>query len=250
MTDHILGRFGVPPEAESIWRLLIDRPMADINEVAQRADLTPTATRAAIEALFAARLVQRSSNPIGAAVIDPALAIESHIGRVERQLSEELLEAVALRTSIPSLATAYARGRAASRNDEPGFEIVGDIQDIRRQLYLAGEATETDTRSLYHSSTVEGFRDAVAADLAVMARGVRCRSIVAPGELNSPEIYAELEAAHARGESLRTHPNIPTRLQIYDRKLAVLRVDPTTFGAAPCSLELKLSSMRWWRRSR
>jgi hypothetical protein len=61
----------------------------------------------------------------------------------------------------------------------------------------------------------------------VMARGVRCRSIVAPGELNSPEIYAELEAAHARGESLRTHPNIPTRLQIYDRKLAVLRVDPT-----------------------
>jgi DNA-binding CsgD family transcriptional regulator len=64
-------------------------------------------------------------------------------------------------------------------------------------------------------------------DREAISRGVLCRCIISSVELNDPEIYVELERAHAQGEFLRAVPAVPTRLLLYDRDLAVMLVDPT-----------------------
>jgi DNA-binding CsgD family transcriptional regulator len=225
-TDQLLGRFGVSPDAEKLWRLLIETPTADSHEIARRTGLSPANTDTAIEALIIARLVQRSSTPTGVLAIDPALAIESHVGPAERQHFEGLETLSALRAQIPALVDEYSRGRA-SVEDRPRIEIISALDDIRWQIYLAAEGCKREALNLHHSTTTEGLRDGQPSDIRMIANGVRCRSIVGARELDDPEFYSELEGAHARGELFRTLPEVPTRMLIFDRDLAVVAVDPS-----------------------
>jgi DNA-binding CsgD family transcriptional regulator len=226
-TDQLLGRFGVPPDAEKLWRALMAGPHASVGELTSRTGLSVTEVDAATQVLLAARLVQRSAKPAGVVAIDPALAIESHIGHEERTLLDGLQELTALRAEIPAFVSDYARGRRAA-GDEAGVEIIVALDDVRHQIYQASQRVKADVRSLYHTSTVESFRDSQPSEVEMLGRGVRSRSIIGAQELNDPEIYAELEKQHTRGDSFRALPEIPTRMLIYDRELAILRVEATT----------------------
>jgi DNA-binding CsgD family transcriptional regulator/predicted transcriptional regulator len=221
----VLGRFGVPADAEALWRALMTNPRADVPALSLATGMPAEEVEAALQALADSHLVRPSSDPPGVVAIDPALAVETHIARAERKIAEQIEELSALRARVPELASEYARGRA-SAGDEPGFEIIVGLEDIQRQIYLAGERTTADHRNLVHSQTAAGLRDAKQVDIEQLARGVRQRSIVGPRELADPDFYSELEAIHARGSQIRTRPEIPTRLIIMDRDLAVLPVDP------------------------
>jgi DNA-binding CsgD family transcriptional regulator len=223
---NVLARFGVPLEAEALWRALIATPKARPDELSRRLGLRPGELEAAKIALFDSRLVQQSSAPSGVAAIDPSVTLESHVVRAERELVDGLGELAALRATVPALANEYMRATATD-GGQAGVEIIVDVSDVRRQIYLASEAVKSDSRSLYYSSTVGGLADADPWVIDMMQRGVRCRSIIGPHELGDPGLYAGLEAWHSRGEQLRALPDIPTRLLIFDNDLAVLAVDPT-----------------------
>jgi DNA-binding CsgD family transcriptional regulator len=226
-TSHaaLLEQFGVPPEAEKVWRLLLARPNIEPSDIASESELSPQAVEQAMQSLLSARLVQHGPTPTKLLAIDPTLAVESHIVSAERQLSEKLEALSALRAQLPGLADDFSRGRAAI-SDRPGVEIIVALEDIRRQIYLAAEGCRHEARHIYHSSSVEGFRDAAETDFNMMSRGVRSRAIVPGEELQDPDVYAEIITCQARGDLFRTLPLVPTRLIIYDRDLAVLRVDP------------------------
>jgi DNA-binding CsgD family transcriptional regulator len=223
---RLLERLEVSAEAEELWRVLIEAPLASAEEIGQQTRLAPAALEGAINALVSAQLVQRSAGPLGVTAVDPALAIESHLRRAERRLSEDLQHLATLRAAIPLLSTAYAHGRPAT--DEPsGIEVIVALDDVRRQIYLASEGARHETRSLLHSMTAPGLRDAGQSDLEMASRGIRRRSIVGSADLSDPDVFAELQTLQSRGESFRALPEVPTRLQIYDRQLAVLLVDST-----------------------
>jgi DNA-binding CsgD family transcriptional regulator/sugar-specific transcriptional regulator TrmB len=223
--EAVLEDFGVPSNAQAIWRILLANPDSRPRELGQLTGLSVKEVAPALDALVEARLVRPSSAPAGVTAIDPALVIETHIARAERQIAERAEQFAELRALIPEFAHEYARGRPTG-TVQAGVEVITELSAIRRQIYLASETTTADARSMYHSTTVEGVRDGLQADLEMMRRGVRCRSIVGPNDLADPDLYAELEVCHAQGELFRALPDIPTRLMIFDRSAAVLRVDP------------------------
>jgi DNA-binding CsgD family transcriptional regulator len=229
----VLEQFGVPPSAQGVWRVLLRTPNIELDELLALEGLSAAQFSMVASALLEAQLVHESDSPAGLTAIDPSLAVETQIARAERQLAERAEGFASLRALIPDLTRDYARGRA-EYGPQPGIEVLESVHDIRRHIYLAAETTVSDARSMYYSTTVAGIEDGLRADLDMIARGVRCRSIVGPHELSDPALFAELEAWHRHGELFRTLPEIPNRTLIFDRKLAVMMVDPADhrLGAA------------------
>ena len=120
----LLGRFGVTPNAEAVWRILLADPNADADDLAFQAKLNGHELVDAMDALIDGQLARPSSTPSGIAAIEPTLAIETHIARAERAMAQMTEDLASLRTHVPTLAKDFARGRA-SAGDHPGFR--GDL---------------------------------------------------------------------------------------------------------------------------
>jgi DNA-binding CsgD family transcriptional regulator len=222
---RLLERFGVPAEAETLWRGLMANPTVASEELANSAGLSARQFDSTVRMLIEARLLRNADTPTGLVATDPTLAVEAHIVRAERGLTAQLDELAQLRGQIPQLARIFALGRGVAR-DQPGFEIIDSLDDVVRQIHVAVEQTTKDLRSLVLSQSAAGLRQARDVDHAALARGVRLRSIVGTRDLEAPELYAQLEFSHQHGELIRAVPQVPTRLLILDRNVAVLPIDP------------------------
>jgi DNA-binding CsgD family transcriptional regulator len=224
---RLLRRLGISHAAELVWRVLLTNPDASVLDFESGTGLTADQIAGAIAELTSAGLTRAADTPVGAVAIDPSLALETQLVRSEREMAERAEEFAAIRAEIPDLTGEFARGRA-SAGDLPGFEIVVPLQDIRRQLYLAAERVTNDLRSTEHAPYRSmDFTDGQPAQTALLARGVRDRTIVPPHALDDPDLYAEYERMETLGHETRMLANISTRIVIYDRDLAIVPVDPT-----------------------
>jgi DNA-binding CsgD family transcriptional regulator len=228
----MLSEFGVPSDAEALWRLLVAGPTADNADLARRLKSSEADVAAAAAVLVDAQLVRLGDTPSGLVAIDPSLAVEAHILKAERQLAERSEALAMVRAQIPDVAVDYARGRADSGH-HPGFEVIVPLADIRRQIYLAAENEREEVRSMTGSATAASMVHSRDADLRSLARGVRARDLIGARLLDDPEINAAYEERTRYGLQLRTMAEPPFQVLIFDRDLAVLRVDPqdTTLGA-------------------
>src|SRR4051794_28545105 len=104
-SERLLVRFGMSPDAECVWRLLIGEPSIGLPSLASRSRLASERIGAAFSELIDGGLVRRHPSPCGFAAIDPALSIESKIVCAERQLTESHRELADLRALIPKLST-------------------------------------------------------------------------------------------------------------------------------------------------
>jgi DNA-binding CsgD family transcriptional regulator len=225
-SERLLERFGVSAEAESIWRVLMVDPEASTDLLSRQTGLSSIDVATALGVLEDAQLVRGASVPSGVVTIDPALAVETHIVRIERQMAEQAEALAQLRAQIPQLASDYAGGRKAA-GDQPGFEIVERLEDVRRQVDLAGERVKADIRSMEHRPLGVGLVHNRAIQDGVFERGVRDRLIMSTQGLHEPGVLAHYEELERQGHRLRALPNVETRLLLYDCDLAVLPIDPT-----------------------
>lgn len=219
-----LGHFGVPADAERVWRALLDDPAIGRDELAARAAVTQPDLDDAVAVLLRAHLVRQSTDRLGITVVDPVLAIEAQIARHERKVARQAEELAELRSQLPELAIQYSRNRA-DEGSEPGFEVLMGLDDVRHQIYLAAERAKLETRSLDHAPGVAGLRHSRETDISTLGRGVRERSIFAATALTEPGVYKEIEVLHDLGHHVRTLPDVPTRLSIFDCDLVVLPID-------------------------
>jgi sugar-specific transcriptional regulator TrmB/DNA-binding CsgD family transcriptional regulator len=226
--DRILRRFGISAETERIWRVLVADPSASIKHIADCCEISQPQIRAGFSELADARLLRRDPSPSGFAAIDPAVAVETKILAEERQLAQSRLELSDLRAIIPELSSEFERGRAES-GPLRGFDLVVGLDEIRRQVYLAGERAMHELRSLCQTVPVEARRHARETDRASFRHGVRQREIVGLDDLRDPAIFAELSLLHSLGGELRTLREIPSRLLVFDDDLAVLPIEPNSW---------------------
>lgn len=225
MPPGILETFGVAADAEALWRTLLASPQSSFSDIAEQAGVALEHVERAAECLLEARLVRLGESATGLVAIDPTLAIETHVARSERQLAQRAEELAEIRAQLPDIAQEYERGRAG-RADLISFEIIVDVDDIRRQIELAADRERAESRYLSHTLSPEGLQAARATDFTALARGIRQRSIISADALSEPSVYTEFDVRAARGELVRTLQHVPTQLLIFDRDLAVLSVDP------------------------
>ncbi|MBV9484895.1 MAG: hypothetical protein JO246_02445 [Frankiaceae bacterium] len=225
--QRLLTEFGASADADVVWRMLLRNPAMSAPALASLVGLDLAAVERAIDELLAANLVRGGSSATGVVPIDPTLSMESRIVRAERAVAERLEALALVRAQIPALSEEFMRGRAPD-HDLPGFEVVTGLDNIRTQVYLAGERVRHDIRATEHHMTPSpDFAHGRACQLALLDRGVRDRTIVSSDALAHPALRAEYLLMRDHGHQARTLPDITTRIIIYDRDLAIVPVDPT-----------------------
>lgn len=219
MTDPSLGPLGIDPDAERLYRLLLRAGPASVGELA--AELGEDAARVSELAgrLRGAGLVAARAGEEGTyAPADPRVALRALTDR-----HDELLDRI--RAQVPVLAELFDHARDRGARDGATDVLVDPdaiaatyvrVQHQAREQFLAFD------RPPYVSASENPLQP------VVLDRGVRWRAVYAAASFEVDGAWDEALRLAALGEQARVFGDLPVKLAIADRDLALvsLRLDP------------------------
>jgi sugar-specific transcriptional regulator TrmB len=212
----MLESVGVLPADEAVYRELLSRSQADVDQLAAALSLRRTDVEASLRILEALGLVNRlPGRPVRVRASRPDVAIDVLVSRRQEELARTKLAARQLLAVMPAeerhrpediVEVIVGRPAIAARFEQLITTTGEELLVLDRPPYVSEpQRSDTSVRSLLHDD-------------------VTVRGIYAPEALELP---GALEAAHdaARaGEQSRVHAHIPMKLAIGDRRLAILPV--------------------------
>lgn len=228
MALEILGLDGL---SESVYRELLTDPDADLDALAVRLGVEVDLLRQALARLVELSLVTERAPgrvyvPVNPDVaLDALLSLEqAELSRRERQLLEARAELARLVRGTDDRVTPVREVRRIDDNDR--------VLEVLREL-LARCYQETLNVVPGEPVAVELLADAAEHDLALLARGVRIRTLYTRRQLADPPMLEYMRMMRRNGADIRIADTLPHRLVIFDRTVSFLPVDPrrTAVGA-------------------
>jgi sugar-specific transcriptional regulator TrmB len=209
-----------------VYRQLLRDPGVPVEQLGELLELPDTAVTDAVDRLVVAGLV-RSGSEAAPAPVDP----RSGLGMLVRE-RRAALDGVAAMTD--QLAREFSAGQLQAEPSRLIEIAVGrDAIEARIDDMLRGateQAVGTDTPPY----VADGSDQVSGAELALLDRGVRFRSIYAAEVLDHPGWVDRLRSMAERGEQSRVLPQVPVKLLIVDGTTAILPLagGPSTPGQA------------------
>lgn len=197
-----------------VYRRLLYDPGVPVPRHAEAMDVPAAAVEEAVDRLALAGLI-RSGSADGPSPVDPrsGLAMLVH----ERRTA---LDRVAALTD--QLAREFSAGRLRAEPDglveiAVGREAIeARIDDLLRGATRGAVGTDAPPY------VADGSHQVSAAELALLGRGVRFRSIYAAEVLDHPDWVARLTSMAEAGEQARVLPRVPVKLLVVDGTTAVV----------------------------
>jgi sugar-specific transcriptional regulator TrmB/DNA-binding CsgD family transcriptional regulator len=230
----MLEAVGLTASDERIYRALLDHRPSTVSELVELTGLSTAQARRATTRLLEAGLIsRRPGSPARFRPAPPDLAIEALILARQEELERTRLQAAELLDEFQR-ATRHDGDRAV-------VEIITGREAImqRSVQMLVGARDEVlmFDKPPYLSSLDNPL------EYEALARGVRWRALYAPESLELPERMADLRRLRQAGEQHRIAPELPLKLAITDRRLAILPLttdrdsaDRMAILVQPCSL--------------
>lgn len=227
-----LSVLGLDAVAEQVYELLVVRGAAGADEVAKECTLTRKAVSAALQELVDRSLVVPSGDAFAAVPVEPAL--DSLVRAQEQELARVRAHAQVL--------AAQAR-HAAERHRPEDLVTVGvgvDVINTHFTLLQRQAAHEVLTldRPPYPTSGGAAPNPDTAA---TMAAGVVYRTIYDRSLLDDEGIFGRIQHELAAGEQGRVLADLPLKLAIADRSMAILPLIDGEGAAEPAVLIVRPS---------
>lgn len=251
--DRFFDHVGLGRSCAVVYAGLAGRASATELELAAVCSMPLDEVSAAVRTLAEGGFVRISDEgPRLVSMLHPGAGVAATITCSEERASSELARLADLRLLSAELARVHADLRA--ERDAGSFERLDDAHATVTRLHELNHLTEDEILTCVpmkpHLSALDGAR---AEDAALLARGVRVRAIYLRACQNEPAIMEYLQWMHLQGASVRLAPTLPTRLQIFDRRTAVVARSPegTQAGAIVVHSEglvaalLRLFDMSW-----
>ncbi|MEU6313491.1 helix-turn-helix transcriptional regulator [Streptomyces sp. NPDC047014] len=181
------------------------------------------------ERLFRLGLLQGDAAAAFAA--DPETAVGRLTDLQLRVLHEQLQQVTQSRHLVAELKSEQGAGSLAPQGVER-LEVLSQIRDrIDDLAFFARE--EILSVEPYSALTPDNIAHARPLDTRCLRRGVRICSVVSKEALDHPPTVAYLRELTAQGASIRVAESLSERILVYDRKTALVPVDPadTSRGA-------------------
>jgi DNA-binding CsgD family transcriptional regulator len=210
----MLEAAGLGAAEESAYLALVRRGPATEADLASRAGLSLARTHRAVATLQREGLVHRTPPPHDLVVpVPPDLAVDHLISRRHEELERVREAAQRLATEAPA--------RPANRRTEEMVEIVQGRSAVVHAFERVQRAARREMRVL----AAPPYAEQVGVNRTQLDReaaGVVYRAVYGTGAIEEPGSMAAL-AAHLRaGEQARLAPDVPIKLAIADRTLALL----------------------------
>lgn len=212
----MLESVGVLPADEAVYRELLSRAHAGADELADSLDRDEAAVESSLGRLEELGLVSRlAGTPTRMRAARPDVAVEALIARRQDDLSRTRLAAHELLAVMPAEArhrpegiveVIVGRAAIAARFEQVIADTRSELMVFDRPPYVSEpQRTESVVNSL--------LRDDVTV-----------RGIYAPEALEQPGALEAAQQAALAGEQSRVHADVPVKLAIGDRRVAILPV--------------------------
>lgn len=210
----MLEAVGVTPSDEAIYRLLLRHPRTTTTELADLVCRDVTSVRRAIGRLEQLGMVTRvRGNPPHLLATRPDVAVEMLVARRREELSRTQLAAQELLGEV-----VVDEERRADRL----VEVVVGLDAVAAQFAQLLKGVEHELLIFDRPPYVQLPERSYVAVRTLLDRGVTVRGVYAPESLELPGALEEARVAAGAGEQSRVHPDVPMKLAIADRKVALL----------------------------
>ncbi|MET9962021.1 helix-turn-helix domain-containing protein [Streptomyces sp. NPDC006326] len=230
----MLGAIGLDEGQESAYRALVAMGAAEVPDLAHRLALPVPQTERALRHLERHGLAAQSTARPGRWVAAPPTVA---LGALLTQQRHELEQA--------ELAAALLAREYRAEATEPAVhdlvEVVTGASAVAHRFHQLqlGAAEEVCALVSSRPQVVTGMENEAEEQAAV--RGVAYRVVIEREVLSLPTGIREASTALARGEQVRVTGQVPTRLVIADRSLALVPL--TGPGAEPAALVVHASGL-------
>ena len=232
----MLGALGLTALEEAAYRHLVGVPSASAESLAATEEVPVAEIHAALSSLEEKGLVARSTATPGDFVASPpAIAVGSMI--VERR--DEIRRA---ELELERLVGEY-RGAATDRASTEVVDVVHGEQAVAQRFAQLQRGAGHEVLALVKSTVaLVSAEDNVDEQVAV-SRGVTYRVVVERSAMEKPG-FLDLVAESVRaGERVRVTDDLPLRLLIADRSVALLPLAPTSVDAGAGALVIHPSGL-------
>jgi sugar-specific transcriptional regulator TrmB/DNA-binding CsgD family transcriptional regulator len=210
----MLEPLGVLAHEEELYRSLLRRPRATIEDLAESSGHSVDAAQSSIRRLEDLGLITRlTGSPVRLVPTRPDVAVDVLVARRRQEL-----------TQAQAAAQSLLQEMAGDPAHEPEdlVEIVNGRSAVAHRFLQMEETVTTELLVLDRPPYAQEVAEPNDGEFDLLARGVSSRGIYAPEGLAIPGRLTQLRSLIAAGEEARTSPLVPMKMAIVDRSVAIL----------------------------
>ncbi len=223
----MLTSLGLSKEAETVYRTMLVHRDWGTAQIAESLSWQEPRVRRVLDELADLELLRPSwSTDPRMRLVDPRVALEVLLARRQALVARQQQEMETSRAAIAELITAYADDRPDPGRS--GVERLTDLGEIRDLLEELGAGVRRETLSLAPGGPQTPENRAASRPVveSLLSRGIQVKTVYQSSTRNDPGSLAHANWLSERGGQTRTTPVLPMRMQIVDREVAVVPIDP------------------------
>lgn len=233
----MLERLGLDADTETVYRALLRAPRRTEQQLVTETRLAPQHVRDCVSRLTELRLVRTSwQDPDRLLPISPEIGLQALVAEQEDEVLSRQRELARSRAAAQELMAEYS----ALYSDQKSVELerLTGVDEVRSRIEELAASAEVEIAAFCMGAQRE---EALAAsrpvDERAIRRGVALRGMYLDSVNNHPATRRYAQWVTTAGGEIRTLPTLPLRMVIFDRRFAVLPVDPeeTAAGAVVLS---------------
>lgn len=233
----MLEALGLAPAVESVYRALLREPRLSVAELTAELSLPQTEVRSCLDRLVDIGLLQSSRDSPGSLrPVSPEVGLELLLRRQEADLARRQQEVVRSKEAVARAVAEFADLREDSVSDQ-AERLIG-LDAIQSRLEELARGLESECLGINPGGAQsQGALDASRPlDREALARGVRIMSVYQESARNDPPTLAYARWLTESGGQVRTMPVPPPRMVVFDRRIAIVPIDPAnTRAGALCT---------------
>ncbi|MEE1738941.1 helix-turn-helix transcriptional regulator [Streptomyces sp. BE147] len=224
MGENEMSVFGVSEAEEEIYRHFLRNPGTSADDLHLLLHSEPRVARACVARLQELGLLHPEGADLRIFPTDPEVSLARLVDLRLHALHQELQRVTRSRHIIDGL-----RAEQGARTPPPqGIEQLEGLAQIRNRIDDLAFFARDEILSVepYTKLSPENIARSRPLDLRCLRRGVRIRNVVARAALQDPPTAAYLRELAAHGASIRVTSDTAERLLVYDRRAALVPLDP------------------------
>ncbi|MGW6576993.1 LuxR C-terminal-related transcriptional regulator [Streptomyces sp. NPDC054945] len=230
----MLATLGLDATAEAVYRAMLAHPQEGVSGLSKRLGVPEADVRHSLDILSELALVRPSYEREGRLhAVSPEVGMEVLMARQQAELAAQQLRIEASRAAATQLIAEFADLTPSASS--PGVDQLLGLDAIRDRIACLARDVRTELMTFAPGGghRPESLEASKPNDLALLGRGVRMRSLFLDSVRNSQTTLAYAAWLGGLGGEVRTAPELPTRLMIFDRSTAVIPVssDDSAAGA-------------------
>lgn len=222
----MLEGFGVNAEAEAVYRAMLAAPDGCITEIAARLHLCEQEVRKRLDELVDLSLLRPSWDVPGTVrAVSPDVGLTALLARQQAGIARQEQLVAQSRLDMAAFVSQFPARRGETSDAE--IEELWGLDGVRLKLEQLERDARTEVLAFQPGPhTEEGRRASRPLDESSLGRGLRMRDVFMDSMRNDRPMLHHVQWLSARGAQIRTAPTLPLRMILYDRKVAVIPMDP------------------------